>query len=98
MSMMAWFLMAFNGFFIIGCQITRFVSLKYESASSLQKMAFLTAIYAFIADITIFHVTFTKIQLLGLIFSLVIYLCQLIYFVREAKIKKLNKGEVIIKV
>lgn len=53
--------MALNGFFIIGMQITRFMALKYESASSLQKMAFLTAIYAFIADITIFKTTFTTI-------------------------------------
>lgn len=61
LSILCWVLMAVNGFLIIGCQITRFVALKYESASSLQKMAFLTAIYAFIADIALFNVTFTRL-------------------------------------
>jgi len=53
--------MAMSGAMILGLQVTRFLALRYESASSLQKMAFLTAIYAFISDITIFHVTFTLI-------------------------------------
>jgi hypothetical protein len=66
--------MALNGFFIIGMQISRFMALKYESASSLQKMAFLTAIYAFIADITIFKTNFTTLQLIGLVGSLLVYI------------------------
>lgn len=60
-------------------------------------MAFLTAIYAFIADITILNGSFTKIQLIGLILALVIYIAQLIYFLREAKIKKETEDDVIIK-
>jgi hypothetical protein len=59
------------------------MALKYESASSLQKMAFLTAIYAFIADILIFKTSFSDIQLIGLAGALLVYIAQLIYFVRE---------------
>jgi hypothetical protein len=54
-------------------------------------MAFLTAIYAFLADIIIFKVSFTNLQLIGLILALLIYLVQLIYFIREAKLEKVAK-------
>ncbi len=73
MNTLCWFLMALNGFFVIGMQISRFMALKYESASSLQKMAFLTAIYAFIADIAIFKTNFSTIQEIGLIGALLVY-------------------------
>lgn len=55
-------------------------------------MAFLTAIYAFIADVTIFGVTFTRMQMIGLAASLLIYVAQLVYFIREAKIQAAEKA------
>ena len=69
-------------------QIARFVALRYESASSLQKMAFLTAIYSFIFDITLFHVAFSPTQIVGLVLALLIYIVQLVFFVRESRMKK----------
>ena len=53
--------MALNGSLVIFMQIARFIALRYETASSLQKMAFLTAIYSFILDITIFGVSFSPL-------------------------------------
>lgn len=85
MAWWGWVLMALNGSLVICQQIARFVALRYESASSLQKMAFLTAIYSFVFDITLFGVSFSPLQLAGLISALLIYILQLYYFVREHK-------------
>lgn len=62
-------------------------------------MAFLTAIYSFIFDITLFNVSFSLLQIVGLALALLIYLLQLWYFVREHnKIvqKELNETSVIL--
>ena len=61
MAWWGWLLMAVNGSLVLAQQIARFVALRYESASSLQKMAFLTAIYAFIADIAFFGTKFDTV-------------------------------------
>ena len=60
MAWWGWALMVLNGSLVILMQIFRFVALRYESASSLQKMAFLTAVYSFIFDIS-FNGTYTTL-------------------------------------
>ena len=66
--------------------------MRYESASSLQKMAFLTAVYSFIFDIS-FNGTYTTLQVVGLVTVLVVYVWQLIYFVWWEPINKKKKEE-----
>lgn len=74
-------MMVLNGSLVILMQITRFIALRYESASSLQKMAFLTAVYSFTFDILLFGVNYTTLQVVGLVTVLVVYVWQLFYFV-----------------
>ena len=84
--------MVLNGSLVILMQIFRFVALRYESASSLQKMAFLTAVYSFIFDIS-FNGTYTTLQVVGLVTVLVVYVWQLIYFVWWEPRNKKKKEE-----
>lgn len=84
--------MGLNGSLVIFMQIFRFVALRYESASSLQKMAFLTAVYSFIFDIS-FNVTYTTLQVVGLVTVLVVYVWQLVYFVWWEPRNKKKKEE-----
>ena len=85
-------MMVLNGSLVILMQIFRFVALRYESASSLQKMAFLTAVYSFIFDIS-FNGKYTTLQVVGLVTVLVVYVWQLIYFVWWEPRNKKKKEE-----
>ena len=85
--------MVVNGSLVILMQIFRFIALRYESASSLQKMAFLTAVYSFIFDISVFGVNYTTLQVVGLVSVLVLYVWQLIYFVWWEPRNKKKKEE-----
>lgn len=85
--------MVLNGSLVILMQITRFIALRYESASSLQKMAFLTAVYSFTFDILLFGVNYTTLQVVGLVTVLVLYVWQLFYFTWWEKRNEKKKEE-----
>ena len=74
MNWQYWLLFFAAGLIVVGTLTCKQSAFKYESASSLQNLSFLTAIFSIIADILLFHVTFSILQLVGLLLGIVIYL------------------------
>jgi len=71
-----WTLSFLTGFFALTSQTCRFMALKYQKASSLQKLQPLTTLFQFLFDILLFHEPFTMMQYIGLGWIFVLYVFQ----------------------
>lgn len=59
----------------------RFIALKLQKASKLQKLAPLTTLWQFLFDVLIFHNIYTLVQYIGLAFLFGLYIFQGIKYI-----------------
>ena len=76
----SWLLSVATGFFALTSQTCRFMALKLQKASKLQKLQPLTTLQQFCFDVFLFHVQYTTMQYIGLGFLFSLYAFQGIKF------------------
>jgi len=80
----AWIFLIGSSIINILGSMTKFMAIKYHSASDLQKLAFLPNVWQFIIDIFFMHAVFSGLELTGFICLFVFYAGYLTWFVRSS--------------
>ena len=95
----SWLLSIGTGFTALTSQTARFIALKLQKASKLQKLQPLTTVQQFSFDVFLFHVPYTLVQYCGLAWLFSLYIFQGLKFLfwdlpREKKRDAAKKKEV----